>query len=92
MKKMFLRHKNILIGIGILIMLTAVGIISFNAARADKAQSFETASSSLEQDDRLDFWGEVKYERIYDISIDFPAIVTDIKVKEGDHVSLIRYW
>ena len=89
MKKMFLRHKkNILIGIGILIMLTAVGIISFNAARADKAQSFETASSSLEQDDRLDFWGEVKYERIYDISIDFPAIVTDIKVKEGDHVSL----
>ncbi|HRU42717.1 MAG TPA: biotin/lipoyl-binding protein, partial [Candidatus Diapherotrites archaeon] len=34
------------------------------------------------------FWGEVKYERIYDISIDFPAIVTDIKVKEGDHVSL----
>ncbi len=89
MKKMFLRHKkNILIGSGILIMLTAVGIISFNAARADKAQSFETVSSSSEQDDRLNFWGEVKYERIYDISIDFPAIVTDIKVKEGDHVSL----
>ena len=89
MKKMFLRHKkSILIGSGILIMLTAVGIISFNAARADKAQSFETVSSSLERYDRLDFWGEVKYERIYDISIDFPAIVTDIKVKEGDHVSL----
>ncbi|HQL36952.1 MAG TPA: biotin/lipoyl-binding protein [Bacillota bacterium] len=86
---MFLRHKkSILIGSGILIMLTAVGIISFNAARADKAQSFETVSSSLERYDRLDFWGEVKYERIYDISIDFPAIVTDIKVKEGDHVSL----
>lgn len=89
MKKMFLRHKkSILIGSGILIMLIAVGIISFNTARADKAQSFETISSSLEQDDRLNFWGEVKYERIYDISIDFPAIVTDIKVKEGDHVSL----
>ena len=89
MKKMFLRHKkSILIGSGILIMLTAVGIISLNAARADKAQSFETVSSSLERYDRLDFWGEVKYERIYDISIDFPAIVTDIKVKEGDHVSL----
>ena len=89
MKKMFLRHKkSILIGSGILIMLTAAVIISFNAAGADRAQSFETVSSSSEQDNRLDFWGEAKYERIYDISIDFPAIVTDIKVKEGDHVSL----
>jgi len=88
-KEMLLKYKkSILIGSGILIMLIAVGIISFNTARADKAQSFETISSSLEQDDRLNFWGEVKYERIYDISIDFPAIVTDIKVKEGDHVSL----
>ena len=89
MKKMLSRHKkSILIGSGVLIMLIAVGIISLIAARTDKAQSFEVVSSSLEQDDRLDFWGEVKYERIYDISIDFPAIVTDIKVKEGDHVSL----
>ena len=89
MKKMLSRHKkSILIGSGVLIMLIAVGIISLIAARTDKAQSFEVVSSSLEQDDRLDFWGEVKYERVYDISIDFPAIVTDIKVKEGDHVSL----
>jgi len=88
-KKMLSRHKkSILIGSGVLIMLIAVGIISLIAARTDKAQSFEVVSSSLEQDDRLDFWGEVKYERVYDISIDFPAIVTDIKVKEGDHVSL----
>jgi HlyD family secretion protein len=88
-KEMLLKHKKIiLIASGILIMLIAVGIISFNTARTDRAQSFETVSPSLEQDDRLDFWGEVKYERIYDISIDFPAIVTDIKVKEGDHVSL----
>jgi len=86
---MLSRHKkSILIGSGVLIMLIAVGIISLIAARTDKAQSFEVVSSSLEQDDRLDFWGEVKYERVYDISIDFPAIVTDIKVKEGDHVSL----
>ena len=42
-----------------------VGIIAL-IPRDRRAQSFETVSPSLEQDDRLDFWGEVKYERIYD--------------------------
>lgn len=89
MKEMFLKHKKrILVATGLLIVLIMIGIISYNAIQAGKAKSLEALSSTAEPDRRLNFWGEVKYDRIYDISIDFPSIVTDIKVKEGDHVSL----
>lgn len=86
---MVLKHKKwILAGVGLLIVLLAVGIISGSAVRAAKDRSLEAVSSAPEEDIGLDAWGEVGYERIYDISIDFPSIVTDVKVKEGDRVSL----
>lgn len=86
---MFSKHKKkLVIGGCLLIVLIATGIISYNAILAGRARSLEAASQAAEQDDRLDFWGEVKYDRAYDISIDFPSIVSDIKVKEGDRVSL----
>ncbi len=89
MMGMLKKHKKwILAGAGLLIVLLAAGIIGGSAVRAAKDRSLEAVSSAPEEDAGLDAWGEVRYERIYDISIDFPSIVTDIKVKEGDRVSL----
>jgi HlyD family secretion protein len=89
MKEMILKHKKWLLGgAGLLVIAAVIGIISFNMVQAGKAESLETVSSAPEKDNSLDAWGEVKYEKIYDISIDFPSIVTDVKVKEGDRVSL----
>ncbi|MEA4846668.1 MAG: secretion protein HlyD, partial [Clostridiaceae bacterium] len=89
MKEMFLKHKRkILIGACLFIILITTSIIGYNIIQADKARSLEAAALAAEQDDRLNFWGEVKYDKVYDISIDFPSIVADIKVKEGDRVSL----
>jgi multidrug resistance efflux pump len=86
---MYIKHKKkIIIGTGLLVVLIMLGIISYNVIQAGKAKSLETVVSSAEQDNSLNFWGEVKYDKLYDISIDFPSIVTDIKVKEGDLVSL----
>jgi multidrug resistance efflux pump len=86
---MFLKHKRkILIGACLFIILITTSIIGYNIIQADKARSLEAAALAAEQDDRLNFWGEVKYDKVYDISIDFPSIVADIKVKEGDRVSL----
>jgi HlyD family secretion protein len=88
-KEMFIRYKKrILIGTGLLLMLILIGIIGYNVIQAGKAKSLEAISSTSELDNSLNFWGEVKYDKLYDISIDFPSIVTDIKVKEGDLVSL----
>jgi HlyD family secretion protein len=88
-KEMFVKHKKrILIGTGLLLVLIMLGIISYNVIQAGKAKSLETVPSSAEQNNSLNFWGEIKYDKLYDISIDFPSMVTDIKVKEGDLVSL----
>ena len=83
-------RKQALLGAGLLAALVAIGIISYNVivSRADRTKSIETSTAETEQDERLDAWGEVKYERVFDIIIDFPAAVTGIKVKEGDRVKL----
>ncbi len=89
MIEMILKHKKrALICAGLIILLVAGGIISYNLIQADKEKSLEAVSPETEQDNRLDAWGEVKYEKVYDINIDFPSTVTDVKVKEGDRVSL----
>lgn len=89
LKEVFLKHKKmVIIGACLAVILIITGIISYNNIQANKAKSLETVSLTVEQDDRLNFWGEVKYDRSYDISIDFPSIVKEVKVKEGDRVSL----
>ncbi|HEX2945874.1 MAG TPA: efflux RND transporter periplasmic adaptor subunit [Clostridia bacterium] len=84
-----LKHKKLaLAGAALLVLLVAGGIIGYNLLQADKAESLEAISPETVQDDSLDAWGEVKYEKVYDINIDFPSVVTDVKVKEGDRVSM----
>lgn len=89
MKEKILKYKKwVLVGAGLLIIAAAIGIISHNMTQTSKAKSLEAISSAPERDNILEAWGEVKADKTYDISIDFPSIVTDIKVKEGDRVSL----
>lgn len=89
MKEKILKHKKwVLVGAGLLIIAAVIGIISYNKMQASEAKSLETITSAQERDNILEAWGEVKADKTYDISIDFPSIVTDIKVKEGDRVSL----
>jgi HlyD family secretion protein len=87
-KEMLLKHKKRILGGMVLMVLIGAAAVGYNALQDDKARDLEALTPPPEQSRRLNFWGEVKYDKIYDISIDFPSIVTDIKVKEGDAVSL----
>lgn len=44
--------------------------------------------NSANQSGEIDAWGEVKYTRVEDISVDFPSVVADVPAKEGDRVTL----
>jgi multidrug resistance efflux pump len=46
--------------------------------------TFVTANQTAE----IEAWGEVRYSHIENISIDIPAVVTDVTVKEGERVML----
>lgn len=89
MKKVILKHKKkVIIGVCIAVLLIITGIISYNNIQEAQVKSLEAGTLAAVQDNRLNFWGEVKYDKVYDINIDFPSIVKEINVKEGDRVSL----
>lgn len=89
MKKVILKHKKkVIIGACIAVILIITGIISYNNIQEAQVKSLEAVTLAAVQDNRLNFWGEVKYDKVYDINIDFPSIVKEINVKEGDRVSL----
>lgn len=50
------------------------------------ADTEESQAALTRQELEIDAWGEVKYQDAYQIIIDFPATVEEIKVKEGDVV------
>lgn len=86
MKNWLLTHKKISIaGAGLLLVLAlALGIYLVQQNRVPEA----TIEPEINQTKEINAWGEVTYTRIEDISIDFPAMVTDLLVKEGDRVAL----
>lgn len=89
MREILLKHRKKLILGGCLLLVLITGcVIGYNVVKGERERSLEAASMAAEQDNRLNFWGEVIYEKAYDISIDFPATVTGVKVKEGDRVAL----
>ncbi len=90
MKEKLIRYKKwILAGAVLLVILVAAGIIRYNVINAEKAKSLEPVySTEVERPEGIIAWGEVRYEKIYDINIDFPSSVTQVKVKEGDRVSM----
>ena len=82
------KKKWLLIPAIILIALVAVGIVRYNEIQHSRNTNPEPTLTQPKQPETMVAWGEVTYEKIYDIAIDFPTIVTDVKVKEGDRVSL----
>jgi len=88
-KKWVTAHRRtVLIAAGALVVLAAAfGIFHSRAGtspRAESGSNFNAAAQSSE----IDAWGEVKYDRSVDVAIDFPSIVTNVAVKEGDLVTL----
>lgn len=88
MKEWLLTHKkNAALGAGILAVLLAVfGIFQYrNHAVSPKSTQDGSAAA---QSGTIDAWGQVRYQTVYDISVDFPSAVTGVTVKEGDRVTL----
>ena len=90
MKDKIIKYKKwIMVGAGLLAILVAAGIIRYNMIKAEKDKKLEMVySAEAEQPTGIIAWGEVRYEKIYDINIDFPSTVSQVKVKEGDRVSM----
>ena len=88
MKDWILSHKKpAVIGACALIVLVAALGIFFNQ-KSNNAPQTTDSGASTNQTGEIEAWGEVKYTRMENISIDFPSIVTDVSVKEGDRVTL----
>ncbi|MBP7174823.1 MAG: secretion protein HlyD [Thermoclostridium sp.] len=82
------KRKWLLIPAVILIALVAAGAIRYNEIQQQLKDSPEPAFTTVVQPKNMVAWGEVTYEKAYDIIIDFPTFITDVKVKEGDRVVL----
>ena len=90
MKNWILSHKKAATaGTCVLAALfIAVGIFFYQKNTIAAAQAAAATASADQTAGKINAWGEVKYTHMEDISIDFPALVTDIPVKEGDRVTL----
>ena len=89
MKNWILSHKKTAAGVCVLVALAvALGIFFYRKYAISAMQASNAADSADQVAEEIIAWGEVKYTHLEDISIDFPALVTDIPVKEGDRVTL----
>lgn len=89
MKNWILSHKKTAVGVCVLVALAvALGIFFYQKYTAPAAQTAATPDSADQTEGEINAWGEVKYTHMEDISIDFPAFVTDVPVKEGDRLTL----
>lgn len=82
------KRKWLLIPAVILIALVAAGAIRYNEIQNNREKEPDQAFTAPPQPKNMVAWGEVTYEKVYDIIIDFPSFVTEVMVKEGDHVVL----
>ena len=89
MKKWITTHKKtVFAGTGVLVILSVMlGIFYYQKSNTSAQETMDIAESA-NQAAEIDAWGEVKYTRMEDISIDFLSVVTDILVKEGERVTL----
>ncbi len=87
MKDWILSHKKQLSVAACAVVIFAV-VLGIFAHIKNKAAQIDASQAPASQADEIDAWGEVKYTHMEDISIDFPAVVTDIPIKEGDRVTL----
>lgn len=87
MKNRILSHKKpALAAVCVLVMFAAALGIFF--CQKNNAPQATVPQASTNQTGEIDAWGEVKYTRMEDISVDFPSMVTEVSVKEGERVTL----
>lgn len=89
MKNRLLTNKKIVLT-GILVLaaaLTISGIFLYRKNSMPAIQN-ENEPALTNHINEINVLGEVKCTRIENISIDFPALVTDVLVKDGDRVTL----
>ena len=87
MKERILSHKKAVVAVcafAILIIALAIFIQRKNRIESMKAADVQISTNYTAE---IEAWGEVLYSRIESISIDFPMIVTDVQVKEGERVT-----
>jgi len=70
----------------LLVIAVIIVALSLKSMKAKSAKAAALATAKVEQSKDIVAWGEVKYNVVYDISIDFPSVVTSLSVKEGDRV------
>ena len=88
-KSWILSHKKTAAAGACVLVALAVALgIFFHQKSGSAVPRAADLSASADQAGEIDAWGEVKYARMEDISVDFPALVTDVAVKEGDRVTL----
>ncbi|MGB8455615.1 MAG: HlyD family efflux transporter periplasmic adaptor subunit [Anaerocolumna sp.] len=89
MKNWILSHKKTaLAGVCVLVALgITLGFFYYQKNSTSTQQTMDPGVLA-NQTSEINAWGEVKYTRMEDISIDFPSIVTSVAVKEGEQVTL----
>ena len=88
MKNLILSHKRAAAAILVLVILIAATVIFVQKKKDMEAMRAADTPVTLNSTAGMEAWGEVMYSRIENISIDFPSTVTDVKVKEGERVTL----
>lgn len=88
MKNLILSHKKTVAAI--LVLAAIVITITVFVQRKKDMEAMRAADTliTLNNTAGMEAWGEVMYSRIEIISIDFPSTVIDVKVKEGESVTL----
>ena len=85
MKNWILSHKKPMVAGACLIAVLVVTLgVPFYQKNNSAAPQVESSAEHTE----IVVWGEVKYTRMEDISIDFPSFVTKVEVQEGEKVTL----
>ncbi len=88
MKDWILSHKKTVV-IGIVLLILTITTLGISFRPKDTNAVTDTGYSLLEeQSTGIVAWGEVKYTHMKDINIDFPSIVMEVEVQEGDQVTL----
>ena len=88
MKNWILSHKKTVAAVCVFAILIVAVSIFIRRERDIEAMKEEESLDFEEQTAEIEAWGEVKYGRTEKINIDFPSIVTDVHVKEGERVTL----
>lgn len=88
MKNLILSHKKAAAAILVFVVLIAATVIFVQRKKDMEAIRAADTPITLNSTAEMEAWGEVMYSRIENISIDFPSTVTDVKVKEGERVTL----